>query len=304
VILLWGLPDERPLAMVADAVHAARADVLVVDQFKVATTRIELSVGLGVEGVLGLDGRTVELSEVDAAYHRAYESTRLPDVEQAGSGSALQAHAIGIEVLLSTWLQITPALVVNRPDAMASNNSKPYQASLIRELGFAVPATLLTTDPEAARQFWQAHGDVVYKSISGVRSIVSRLGDEHAGRLANIASCPTQFQAHVPGVDVRVHVVADDVFACEVEADTVDYRYARQARLRAVTLPHEIAERCHAVTRALGLLVAGLDLRRGDDDAWTCFEVNPSPGFNWFADVTGQPIAEAIAALLLRGRGG
>ena len=60
---------------------------------------------------------------------------------------------------------------------MASNNSKPYQALLIQALGFAVPETLVTTDPDAVLAFWQRHGTVVYKSNSGIRSIVSRLTD-------------------------------------------------------------------------------------------------------------------------------
>ena len=52
----------------------------------------------------------------------------------------------------------------------------------------------------------------------------------------------------------------------------------------------------------LGLHVAGIDLRRTDDGRWVCFEVNPSPGFTFYQEETGQPIAEAIARLLAAGR--
>ncbi len=48
----------------------------------------------------------------------------------------------------------------------------------------------------------------------------------------------------------------------------------------------------------MGLLVAGIDLRLTPDDEWYCFEVNPSPGFTFYEDAGGQPIAAAIAGLL------
>jgi D-alanine-D-alanine ligase-like ATP-grasp enzyme len=47
------------------------------------------------------------------------------------------------------------------------------------------------------------------------------------------------------------------------------------------------------------LLVAGVDLRLTPDGGWTCFEVNPSPGFLYYESATGQPITEAVADLLL-----
>jgi glutathione synthase/RimK-type ligase-like ATP-grasp enzyme len=116
-------------------------------------------------------------------------------------------------------------------------------------------------------------------------------------RMADVRFCPTQFQGYVAGTDVRVHVVGDAVFACEVSSTATDYRYPGDADVarKAIELPKEIAERCRAVTKQLGLVVAGIDLRRAKQD-WVCFEVNPSPAFTYF-DLDGA-IAIAIAKLL------
>ena len=46
-----------------------------------------------------------------------------------------------------------------------------------------------------------------------------------------------------------------------------------------------------------------MDLRSTPDGAWYCFEVNPSPGFTYYQEETGQPIADAIARLLAAGAG-
>ena len=80
---------------------------------------------------------------------------------------------------LFEWLDVAPALVVNRPRTMQANGSKPLQIQLIGEAGFLVPETLVTSNEAEAREFWQRHERVVYKSVSGVRSIVQEL-DERA----------------------------------------------------------------------------------------------------------------------------
>ena len=49
---------------------------------------------------------------------------------------------------------------------------------------------------------------------------------------------------------------------------------------------------------AAGLALAGIDLRRGRDGETYCFEVNPLPGFHFYERHSGQPISEAVAALL------
>ena len=58
-----------------------------------------------------------------------------------------------------------------------------------------------------------------------------------------------------------------------------------------------MAKRCRSLTQVLGLELAGIDLRQDAAGLWWCFEVNTSPGFIWFEDQTGQPIAQAVASL-------
>jgi len=210
-----------------------------------------------------------------------------------------------IDDALLSWSELTSALVVNRPSAMASNNSKPYQGAIIQAMGFAIPDTLITTDPKAAREFWMRHGMVIYKSISGIRSIVSRLSTEQAERLEHVRWCPTQFQQYIPGNDYRVHVVGEEIFACEILSTADDYRYATKqgssVEIRSYTLPKDVADRCVALALALGMSVVGVDLRCTPDGRWYCFEVNPSPAFTYYQDATDLPIDEAIARLLLAG---
>jgi hypothetical protein len=68
----------------------------------------------------------------------------------------------------------------------------PEQAQLILQAGFQVPETLVTNDPELVRAFHFEHGQVIYKSISGVPSIVRMLDDELMDRLPLVHGCPVQ----------------------------------------------------------------------------------------------------------------
>jgi glutathione synthase/RimK-type ligase-like ATP-grasp enzyme len=271
-----------------------------VDQRLVLETEVDLTAGDELNASLQIGDQHWDLGEVTAVYQRPYLSTQLSTIVQSGTDSAAWRHACQVDDALASWCDVASAFVVNRSAAMAANDSKPYQLQQIRKFGWSVPETLITTDQAAARSFWEQHREVVYKSISGIRSRVSRLRLEHLERFSNISCCPTQFQRYVAGTDYRVHVVGSEVFACEVLCDADDYRYPTHdaAVVRTSSIPGDVEERCRTMALAMQLPFAGIDLRRTPDGEWFCFEVNPSPGFTYYENAAGQPISRAVAELL------
>ena len=155
MILFWGAPGDAPLAQVRRAVERRGAPTILVDQRAVLETEIDLVCGETVAGTLRVGSAMVELGAVTAAYVRPYGPDQLP----SGPNSPEWRHAMAIFEALSAWVEMTPALVVNPPSAMATNDSKPNQARLIKEAGFSIPETLVTTDEEAVRDFAAAHGE-------------------------------------------------------------------------------------------------------------------------------------------------
>jgi hypothetical protein len=306
VIVLWGVPGDGPLDAVRAALGRLGADVRLLDQRDAARSSVAVRVDhdrlrVEIDGPPGTD--RLDLDDVAAAYLRPIETARALPSALAGDSES-ERRADSVDRAMIAWADLTGALAVNPPAAMAVNNSKPYQLRAIAEYGFAVPDTVVTTDPAAVRAFAARHGRVIYKSVSGVRSIVNALGDDGFERLEDVANAPTQFQAYVPGRDVRVHVIGDEVFATEVRSTAHDYRYASLTgdgvALAPADLPSDVADRCRRMAAGMGLAVAGIDVRRTPDDRWVCFEVNPSPAFVYYEDATGQPIADAIARLLAR----
>jgi hypothetical protein len=304
MILLCGIPTEPPLAMVADALRELGAPFCWLNQRRFQDIRMICEIRQGrAEGWLELEGQGVPLISITGVYTRLMDHTRLPEFERLASNAPERQQCHALHEVLIRWCEVAPARVVNRMAPMASNGSKPYQAQLIRAAGLDVPETLVTSDPTLVREFRERHGRIIYKSISGVRSIVQTFADADLERLSLIRWCPVQFQAYVPGKDVRVHVVGREVFATAVASSATDYRYAREqvgtsAELTATTLPAELEERCVRLAEALGLAFAGIDLRLMPDGRAVCFEVNPCPGFSYFEANTGQPIARAVARYL------
>ena len=268
-VALWGLPEDGPLKAVRRELSRHGVPHVMLDQREMR--------------------QPADVDAIGALFVRIYDTAPL-------------------EQRLFAWADVAPGMVVNRPSAMSSNWAKPLQSELIRSHGFAVPATLVTTTPDDAREFVAEHRHVICKSVSGHRSVVSRVQADDLDRIADVSTCPTQFQEYVPGVDWRVHVVGDAVYPCEVHCAADDYRAAHAAgehvEINDATLPPSIETRCRTLARELDLPLAGIDLRRTDDDAWYCFEVNTAPAFTWFERATGQPIAAAVAQLLADGRAG
>lgn len=276
-VAVLGVDRDGPTRMLLAALQAEGVPALHLDQRRFA----ELPRGLAISGL----------------YLRPVEARRLFAADP-GRASACEAWT-------QAWCDLAEridARVANRPGAMASNASKPYQSQRLMALGFDVPPMLLTDDPEQVLEFEREHGPLIFKSASGVRSIVRPLDARARSRLDRIRHCPTLFQKRLTGTNVRVHVVGTEAFATEIDSDGLDYRYAGTeglaTDLRATTLDARTRWLCIRAAHELGLPLAGLDLMLADDGRSYCFEVNPSPAYSWYEDATGQPIARALARWL------
>ena len=297
MILLWGLAEDGPLGVVCAELDRLGADVVYVDQ------RLGIAYEMEVDDpartwLCGPDIK-IDLESLVAACARPYNFTQLYDFANLSPEDLRWRRMAHFEATLSGWCDTADALVVNRPTKMGSNSSKPYQQEVvIRSVGFRTPVTLLTTDPEEVRRFRAEHSDVIYKSISGWRSIVKRLSDEDVETIADVQCCPTQFQAYVEGIDYRVHVVGNEVFAARIRSCADDYRYASDTDIEPVELDPLFSGACVRLCQRLKLHLGGIDLRQDRDGEWFCFEINPSPCFTCF-DRDGY-IARSLASQLVK----
>ncbi len=312
-LLFVGLRREAPLASAIEAAVQLGLEHEVLDEDELH--HYEIDIGLHRRrwrAVWWTGRREVDLTSFHGVYTRAVPARLLPQsvrFAQAGRSDPLlplrQEYFIDG---LNAWLDMTPQRVANRNAAAATNASKPWQMQWIRECGFAVPETLVSNDAALVRRFVETHRRVIYKSSSGVRSVVTELKPGDLARLHRVARLPTLFQAFVPGVDYRVHVVGRRVFCTRIDSSAVDYRYAAregcEATMHADRLPADVAGRCVRLAARLGLEFAGIDLKRTPDGRWVCFEANPSPAYSCFDDATGAAVACSLVQHLNGGPDG
>jgi glutathione synthase/RimK-type ligase-like ATP-grasp enzyme len=229
-----------------------------------------------------------------------------PALRKAGSvdepATAQALHAEN-DLALESMFADLPCPVVNRFAGAISNESKPYQALLIRRSRLLIPATLITNDVSAARQFYDEFaGRVIHKSLSGESIGTRLLSNDRLSRLFSKSRLPLQLQEFIPGTNIRVHVVGDQLIATRICSDAVDYRFALREssslRMEPVSVPESVAEDCIRLTEEFGLLFSGIDLKETPAGNFYCFEINPSPGFSFFERITHQRISLALIGLL------
>jgi len=306
MILLCGIPSEPPLALAIRAAEDADIPYVVFNQrdsrYSDATVHLE---GLRAFGFIWIREKEWRLEDFSGVYTRMMEPQFLPENKPCGrrppDERALR-KSVFLAESLDDWMEIAPCRVVNRTSTTLSNASKPYQAQRIRSAGFRIPNTLVTNQPEEVLLFFHQHRRVVFKSISSVRSIVREF---HLGMLKDmqkLPDLPVQFQAFVPGVNIRVHVIAQTVIATRINSEAVDYRYAERdglgVTMEPFTLPPLIRNHCEDLARSLGLAFCGIDLKRTPEGEYYCFEVNPAPAYSYFEELSGQPIASVLVEYL------
>jgi hypothetical protein len=270
-------------------------------------------------------GRAIDLDEVGALWWRR-------PAEPAGRGVSAHPAAHGLVASESAtflddlWdLDVVPALPASRP-VVRRAQLKARQLVLAGRLGFELPETLVTNDPDEALDFAASVGAcrLVSKQLGFTQTVPGPRGDSfrdsfvrytervttrdlaHADALRH---CPMILQAEVPkSHEVRVTVVGQQVFATAVGApgeppDDVDYRRRHdqgvQAHLSVAHLPDDVRERCLALTAHQGLRYAAVDLVVRPDGAYVFLESNPSGQYLWTELATGQPVSAAVARELV-----
>lgn len=204
-------------------------------------------------------------------------------------------------------LSCTTVRWMNHPTAAAQARQKPWQLRVAHLSGFAVPPTLITTFPKAAREFAARHRDLVVKPVSGTHPSnppmalpTTRLAPDTD--FTAVAAGPTLLQRHVPKqADIRLTCVGHDLFAARKPADPdqVDGRFTDNgATWTPAEIPHRIAKAVRAYMSRAQLAYGAFDFAEDADGTWWFLECNQGGQFGFIQLETDQPIAEAIARWL------
>lgn len=206
---------------------------------------------------------------------------------------------------------------INDPFVANRAKVKFQQLLLASTLNIKVPRTLITTQPELAKEFFSACGQevlvkTIYTSsvnIDGVnQGIPSRKvgADEFYKHYESIALSPTQLQEYIEkAFELRVTVIGDRVFAVKIDSQIheetrVDWRLCTQLNPHAVyKLPSEIEQFCVAFLQEQQLLYGAMDFIVTPRGEYYFLENNPFGQYLWLEHETQLPLTEEICNLLL-----
>ncbi|MEU4154106.1 ATP-grasp ribosomal peptide maturase [Streptomyces sp. NPDC026659] len=258
--------------------------------------------GGSADGHLSVGGRLVSIGALRSVWVRrpgraAARAARPSDWLTEESTQALYG-----------MLRCAGARWMNHPDAARRARYKPWQLHLARRSGFAVPATLITTHPDAAREFAGRFPDLVVKPVSGAhpqeppRAVpTSRVAPD--ADFTAVAYGPTLLQQRVAKrADIRLTAVGNRLLAARKPADPdahpddVDVRFAPSVSpWLPVEVPPRVAEGVHRYLRGAELAYGAFDFAEDADGVWWFLECNQSGQFGFVELETGQPIARTIA---------
>lgn len=212
---------------------------------------------------------------------------------------------------------IDAARWVNNPIANQRAQRKFPQLRLASSLGLRIPRTLITNDPDRAREFHgEVNGDLLCKPMkaqgfeeSGTSSFLfSRKvgGAELDGFVDQVRHCPTFLQEYI-GKDheLRVTVFGDAVFCCRIDSQSVAGAESDWRRVDPFKVPHRIVDLDPAIEAALKAMLRENDLSYGafdlivtPDGEVVFLELNPNGQYLWIELITGAPLSAAMADLL------
>jgi glutathione synthase/RimK-type ligase-like ATP-grasp enzyme len=235
---------------------------------------------------------------------------------QVDGERALWAVGEATEALAGTW-QTLQARWVNDPERARLAGLKPRQLPLAAQIGFRIPETLVSNDPDSIREFLKRQrAGAVCKPLrdghvptaDGKRLFFTSVVTAQTVADERFAAEPYLFQELIPKIaDVRVTVIGRRVFGTRIlsqrEADArLDWRRVdpRQLVHEPVELPSETAADCVKLLDECGLEFGAIDLAE-TENGYVFFEINPNGQWAWIEKMTGQPLRSALADLLLEG---
>lgn len=262
----------------------------------------------GVSGILETPSRCVDLREVQAVYYRRPSWPKFDGLPGQDAEFASDQFRFGVA---GTIAALPGCRQVNHPRLQMAAEYKPSQFRAAREVGFAVPPTIVTNRLDDARAFFDAHGVVVYKSmwptkhqVGGelqtvwVRAVGPNELDESIRGTAHL------FQARVDkSADVRVTVVGNEVFCVRIDSPLTDWRERYEAieRYSVIDPPTGLDMMLRAYLDRFGLHYGCFDFGIDAlDGTWWFYECNPAGEWGWIAHETGLPIASAFAEILIQ----
>lgn len=269
---------------------------------------------LGYCGLIDSQFRQVKISEIEGVYYRK------PSLPMIQSQDPVTAKFVKEEIdffLRWFWTLLRDRFWVSSYSSIMMASSKLDQLRIAPKLGFHIPRTIITNKPEEVRKFFDACGGEIINKV--LRSVILEDQGKFSSILCHpvcredletgesIKMLPCVFQEKVEkDVELRITVVGNKVFPCEIHSqqsvktkeDWRNYDFDNTPHSKH-QLPQVVENQCCDLLRYYGLMYGAIDMILTPKGEYVFLEINPNGQYLWIEGLTGLPITEAIAELLI-----
>lgn len=265
-----------------------------------------------------IDGRKVSGDDVRAIWYR-----RTPPPISTLTSVHLQEY-VGKESQL--FLDALPSMMdrafwLSNPNSVRIASLKPHQLILASSLGLTIPESFFGNLTSNAKKLVSKNESSIVKAINMpsvavkgndscdcfsffTRSVTRGTMIENIDQVQN---CPVIMQPYIDKeFELRITVVGEQVFACAIHSQMTsstkeDWRQydLKNTPHEAFELPDTIRTKLVELVKDLGLVFGCIDMIVTKTGEFIFLEINPNGQWLWIQELTGMPIAEAIAQLLL-----
>lgn len=258
---------------------------------------------------LKYDGLTVDGRAVGAAWFRKAEYFNL-NLHDKAKQFHLEVEAR--ELQRGIFDTLPEGRWLNAPSKIERGGNKLTQLRLAQGVGFNIPTTVVANSWEEVRNtlpplliMKTCHGQL-YEDNKSKNVSTTVLSDNNLNELRHTKPFPGIFQSYMPKArEWRVTVVGEQVFpaavytAARAKDDYRKWQFSDNVKFRKERLPDEVADKCTALLKKMGLAFGAFDLVEDEHGKITFLEVNPNGQFMWLEESLGLPISQAIASKLI-----
>lgn len=205
------------------------------------------------------------------------------------------------------------AVWVNPYGASSLAEHKPLQLSLAKKVGFSIPRSIVSNNPEDIKRFLSTGRRYIYKPFKA-----GYWNDTELGFLrlptseVNLAILPSdEYLRLTPGIyqekidkkyEVRANIFGRYCIAVRINTQqgstaSIDWRTAnhKSLSLSLIELPSNIYKSCLAIMAELGIVFGCFDFIVSENGSYIFLEVNAAGQFLWIEDVL--PEARLLSAM-------
>lgn len=265
---------------------------------------------------LTIAGREFTTDQIGLIWYRRPERIKVDGVTGEGENNFLVAEwSAAIEGFL---YQVPRERWLNYPPSEHLASLKLRQLLIAKGIGFQIPESLITCDPDEAKEFVRRHDNyAVVKPISSGEVkrqdqpdsllYTTRLSGLDTETLLNEVECPTFFQEEIEKeYDVRVTVFDQSITAVKlikkVEPDDrfADIRIDNMSAVRyeQCDVPYHIRRKILILMQSMELRFGALDFLVTTTGEWVFLEINPNGQWAWLDYEAGTNIAGVFAELV------